>query len=487
MLSDDVLLEIFHFCQETYSESYYGYEADWHEDWQILVHVCHRWRQVVFASPLRLDLRIRCDSRTPARKCLDIWPTFPLLIEDYYLNEGIGIDNINAALEHPHRVSAIILGEVTGPMLVRMIMVMQEPFPALENLCLNAPYKSNDIPVLPSEFLGRSAPCLREIQLQAIPFPGLPVLLLSISNLLTLSLGDVPQTGYIPPEAMVAALATLTKLEILYIGFRSPASRPNQIRPPPITRTVLPVLETFDFGGVREYLEDFVSQIDAPRLRCIRTHYFNQLVDFEIPQLWQFVDRSEDLNQPRCCLVYFRSDDVSFRAGLSTSLNLSELEPDEDYSCQIEVQIRCKGIDWQVSHLAQALNQISTASVLSNILHFSIDSDSINHDPEDMDDIGWVQLLRSFSSVQTLFVSRELAGHVSRSLENTAATIAAEVLPALDMVCLEGQPMTFAHKFISARWESGHSVTTVDTKRAFQERLKLYSQDRDTVSDIVWC
>ena len=485
MLSDDVLLEIFHFCQETYFESleYDGYV----EDWQVLVHVCHRWRQVVFASPLRLDLRILCNSRTPARKRLDIWPTFPLLIEDFYLNNGIGIDNIIAALEHPHRVSAITLDEVTGPMLVRTITVMQEPFPALEELFLYAPYKSNDIPVLPSEFLGRSAPCLRTIQLEAIPFPGLPVLLLSTSNLLTLSLMDVPQTGYFPPEAMVAALATLTRLEFLDIGFRSPASRPDQIRLPPITRTVLPVLHDFYFGGVREYLEDFVARIDAPWLRGIWIYYFNQLVDFEIPQLWQFIDRSEDLNQPMCCLVHFRSDCVSFSAGLTTGLNMDKPESDEDYSCQIKIQIRCKGIDWQFSHLAQALNQISTASVISNILHFAIDSDSISCGPEDMDDIEWLQLLRPFSSVQTLFVSRELAGHVSRSLENTAATMVTEVLPALDMLCLEGQPMTFTHKFISARWESGHSVTTVDTKRAFQERLKLYLQDRDTVSDIVWC
>ena len=474
MLSDDVLLEIFHFCQETYSEAYDEYE----EDWQVLVHVCHRWRQVVFASPLRLDLRIRCDSRTPVRKCLDIWPTFPLLIEDFYLNKGIDIDNIIAALEHRHRVSSLALNEVTGPMLVRTITLMQEPFPALEDLYLYARNKSNDIPVLPSEFLGRSAPCLRVIHLRAIPFPGLPVLLLSASNLSVLELIDVPQTGYIPPEVMVAALATLTRLDLLEIGFRSPASRPDNIRLPPITRTVLPVLREFDFGGVREYLEDFVSRIDAPRLRGIWSHYFNQLVDFEIPQLWQFIDRSEDLDQPRCCLVYFGSDDVSFRAGLTTKLttglNVSKLEPDEDYSCKIGVQIRCKGIDWQVSHIAQALNQISTTSVLSNILHFAIDSDSINCGPEDMDDIEWLQLLRPFSSVQTLFVSRELAGHVSRSLENTAATMATEVLPALDMVCLEDQPMTFAHKFISARWESGHSVTTVDTERAFQERLESY-------------
>ena len=121
------------------------------------------------------------------------------------------------------------------------------------------------------------------------------------------------------------------------------------------------------------------------------------------------------------------------------------------------------------------LNQISSPTVLSNILHFAIHSDSISPDTEDVDNIEWLQLLCPFSSVQTLFVSKEFARHISHSLENTAATMANEVLPALDMLCLEGQPMTFAHKFVAARWESGHPVTTVDTKRAFQERLKSYS------------
>ena len=61
MLSDDVLLEIFDFYKKNHNPGprYKGLpEAVW--DWDILVHVCQRWRQVVSASPLRLDLRILC-------------------------------------------------------------------------------------------------------------------------------------------------------------------------------------------------------------------------------------------------------------------------------------------------------------------------------------------------------------------------------------------------------------------------------------------
>ena len=480
MLSDDVLLEIFDFCKKNHDPGprYEGLpEAVW--DWQILVYVCQRWRQVVSASPLRLDLRILCTYGTPVRKYLDVWPTIPISIEYYIMTvEGIDEDNLIVALGHTDRVSSIcfVEREPTGARLSRkMVTVMQEPFPALTHLFLMV-LRSRDVPVLPSEFLGRSAPCLQKIVLVGVPFPALPVLLLSTSHLVKLHLYNIPQTGYIPPEAMAAALTILTMLEDLTIGFQSPASRPDQIRLPPITRTVLPALTSFDFYGVREYLEDFVERINAPRLHTIWTIYLNQLIDFEIPHLWRFVDHSEDLNQPRYCLVNFKDDVVSFRAGPTTEWHIPEYESYEDIPRQINVYIPCEGIDWQVSHLAQALNQISAATVLSHILHFSIDSESINRDPEDiMEDIEWMQLLRPFSSVQTLFVSKELAAHISRSLENTGSMMATEVLPALDMLCLEDQPMTFAHKFIAARWESGHPVTTVDTKRAFQERLKSYS------------
>jgi hypothetical protein len=262
----------------------------------------------------------------------------------------------------------------------------------------------------------------------------------------------------------------LIRLEDLAIGFQSPASRPDQIHLPPVTRTVLPALTYFYFNGVREYLEDFVARISAPRLDTIEIDYFNQLVDFEVPQLWRFIDHSEDLRQATRCFVEFQDDRGYFGAGPST--HIPESESFDDFPCPIIVRILCEGIDWQVSHMAQALNQIS--AVLSNMLHFAIIADDIRPELEGMDDIDWLQLLRPFSSVQTLFVSREFAGHVSRALEGIPEVMATELLPALDMLCLEDQPVSSAHKFIAARWESGRPVTTVNTRKAFEERLISY-------------
>jgi hypothetical protein len=464
------MLEIFDFCQEHHVRYLWFPAAIW--KWRILVHVCQRWRQVVFSSPLRLKLRILCTYGTPVRKHLDIWPNFPIHIE--YFRDGPmernDEDNVIAAFDHTNRLSSVGL-YLTGRQLGKIVTGRQQPFPALTHLYLGT-HVSNDVPVLPCEFLGRSAPSLQEIQLVGVPFPALPALLLSTSDLVTLCLLNIPQTGYISPEAMVAALASLIKLEDLIIGFQSSASCPDQIHLPPVTRTVLPALTYFYFNGVREYLEDFVARISAPRLHDVVTYYFNQLVDFEVPQLWRFIDHSEDLRQATRCVVDFQGDRGYFGAGPSTHIPKSKSKSFDDFHPDIKVRIRCQGIEWQVSHMAQALNQIS--AVLSNMLHLAINSSKISTKPEGMDDIDWLQLLRPFSSVQTLFISREFVGHVSRALKGIPEAMVTELLPALDMLCLEDQPVSPAHKFIAARWESGRPVTTVNTRKAFKEGLISY-------------
>ena len=51
--------------------------------WHKLVHVCQKWRNVVFGSPHRLNLRLYCNARTPVRKMLYIWPDLPISVWDY--------------------------------------------------------------------------------------------------------------------------------------------------------------------------------------------------------------------------------------------------------------------------------------------------------------------------------------------------------------------------------------------------------------------
>ena len=50
----------------------------------------------------------------------------------------------------------------------------------------------------------------------------------------------------------------------------------------------------------------------------------------------------------------------------------------------------------------------------------------------------WLQLLRLFTSLQTLFVSVQLAGYAACVLKDVTGEMASEVLvPALDLLCLD--------------------------------------------------
>ena len=288
-LPDDVLLEIFNF------HGYYdrGIEVQREKAWQTLVHVCRRWRCIVFGSPRHLNLQLVCTQRTPARDMLDVWPALPLRVF-YSITQRENVDNIIAALECSDRVYRIFLIWGLGfdsKMSDIFMGAMQQPFPELTYLALMSSDKT--MAVVPDSFLGGSTPRLEYLNLLGIPFPGLPKLLLSTTHLVTLHLYNIPHSGYISPDRVVAALSTLTSLESLWLQFESPRSCPDQAsrRPSPKTRSVLPGLTDFNFKGVSEYLDDLVARIDAPQLNSLDITFFNDIV-FDTPQLVRFISHT---------------------------------------------------------------------------------------------------------------------------------------------------------------------------------------------------
>ena len=239
MLPDDVLLEIF--------DRYKKNDGHINWNWVLLVHVCRRWRQVVFSQPLCLELQILCTSITPVKKNLDIWPALPIAISSFcYDITNDDEDNIITALKHIDRVWDIKL-HVNYSELEKIATVMQEPFPVLKSLYINS--QNSKTAALPAKFLGGSAPCLQEIDLNSIPFVELPTLLLSTNDLVYLDLRNIPPSGYISPEAMVAGLAALPRLVEFVMAFRSAVRSPALLHQPPVTRTVLPALTFFLFAG----------------------------------------------------------------------------------------------------------------------------------------------------------------------------------------------------------------------------------------------
>ena len=448
-LTDNSLLEIFNFYVDEN-----GINA-----WYRLLRVCQRWRYIIFASPLRLHLKLLCSARTPVREMLGIWPALPITIQDYSSPASLikGADNIIAALEHSDRVWEISLRGVPSWILERFVAAMQVPFPELRNLVL----RSNDemarmAPVLlPRSFLGGSAPHLRSCVLENLPFPALRKLLLSASHLVDLRLVNIPHSGYISPEAMVTCLSALTSLKSLYLAFHSPQSRPNRAIPrlPPLTRTVLPALTDFDFRGVCEYLEDFFSMIDAPLLQKVLVKFFHQLI-FDVSQLHRFILRTERLR-------ILNEADVVFYNGYVV-VRLSPQRGTFDPS-RLTLSISCSKSDWQLSSLAQICS--SSLPPLSTLQRLEIREDRPwrPHWEDGMENAQWLELLHPFIAVKNLYLSEELAQRVAPALQELDVERATYVLPALKNLFLRrlqglGPIQDAISQFAAARKLSNHPV-----------------------------
>src|SRR5260221_3746990 len=429
MLPDDALLEIFHFYKDGNVNPKI---LAWR--WATLTQVCRRWRHVVFGSPRRLDLRLVCMRATPVSRLLDSWPPFPITIYLPYPSSVVeknGVENIIAALEYRDRISNILILDIRGPELEKLVAVLHEPLPLLTGFDLESTDES--VPVLPETFLGGSAPRLQSFWLKGIPFPSFPKFILRFTHIVALSLDDIPNSGYISPEVMATCLMALPDLCFLSIGFRSPPSGLLQLSPPHLTRAALPALSYLFFSGASEYFEDFVSRIDTPHLTCLRITFFMDLI-FDIPRLRNFIDHTEGLKPFNQAAIVFSAQMIIVVFGPLT---------------QFQLEIRCERPDWQLSSITQIFSQ--QLPLLSHVEQLEIREFRWGNlewkDDPDMDSAQWLELFHLFVAAQSLHVSRGLVSPVARALQDLTGQTATEVLPVLRTLFLEGlQPSGPVHE-----------------------------------------
>jgi hypothetical protein len=312
-LPDDVLLEIFSF--------YLNLPSRYNYSWHVLVHVCRRWRCLVFASPRHLHLRLILECGMRVKEALEFWPEFPIVV--LHMPWHLSATDAIAALEQHDRVCEIsIEGEPES--LCGIISAMKKPFPSLVKLIIVSDDVRNGS-MIPDSFLGGSAPRLQSLELYDIKCPAIEKLLLSTPNLVSLSLIRLPPfgRGYISPEAMVNGLSVLTRLKSLHLSFHSPRSQSQQAigHPSPFARVVLPTLTYIYFFGENEYLGDIVSRIDTPLLASIAIMSNDPSVSATVtPPLRDFIRRTEnfgacsqiDVDDPRhrAKIEFFRRDGV---------------------------------------------------------------------------------------------------------------------------------------------------------------------------------
>jgi hypothetical protein len=425
------------------------------EEWLSLVQVCRRWRSLVFASPRRLNLRVFCTPRTLARATLDVWPALPLVIEGD-VNSSSDTDNVVATLGHSNRVCQIFLWNLGSWPLEEVFAAMEVPFPELTDLGLFSKVSFDEtltpLPVIPDSFLGGSAPRLRHFELDGIPFPGLPKLLLSAANLVHLWLRNIPHSGFFSPEAIVALLSALSSLEKLTLVFRS-QSRPDweTRRPPPPKRSVIPALRSLRFRGNIEYLEDLVTFIDTPQLVKMEIAFFNQ-IDFDIPRLVQFIDRTPKLMKLNAQLQFY---DYNALVALSSAVGT------------VEIKILCREPNRQLSFIEQvcnsSLHSLSTVEDLYIehrylVLVWKVDAN---------ENTLWLQLLLPFTAVKNIYLAKEFAPGIAAALQELVGSRIVEVLPNLRNIFVEGLESSGrfqknAGQFVAARQLSNHPIVISD-------------------------
>ena len=431
MLPDEVLLEIFDFYVGVDPLKQKGLPV---EVCRTLVHVCRRWRSLVFGSPHRLKLRLVCTNRTPTMKALDVWPALPLIITGHA--STFVMDHLIAVLERRDRVCKINLcyhDNYDSPESEKLWAAMQAPFPELRHLCLEA--RSKPRPRIPEEaedwewvqrpvpqvvsdsFLGGSAPRLQYIWMNAVKLRGLEKLLLSTTHLVDLHLIDIPE--YIPYQPMATCLSLLTSLQTLNLAYQYSLYDPYQENrhPSPPTHAVLPTLRCFKFKGASKYLENLMALIDAPELNKLSIT-FDQRV-FDTPELAKFVGRVPKLGVPCEARMVFHHFRIAIGVRLPSQISGHGLL-DVGISSGDVLYTPIEELDPQLSCLARVCaSLLPTVSTVENLYIYE-DSSSALSWSEDTESTQWVKLLRPFIALKNLYLSRKIAPRIASALEEAA-------------------------------------------------------------------
>ncbi len=395
------------------------------------------------------------------RKKLDVWPALPIVLEQYDgdWEPKSGVINVTAAFEQNNRICQIGLRGVSAWLMEEILVAMYRPFPLPSHLELQSIGETLATLVDPDLFLGGSAPRLRFLQLVYIPFPELPKLLISATQLTDLRLFNISHSGYISPEAMVSCLSALTKLERLILEFESPESFPVREHrpPPPPTRTLLPAFTWLQFRGVGEYLEDLVVQIDTPLLDNFNISLFRRFIPVTA-QLTQFINRAPKLKAHNDAHVAFYQSRFHLTLGRESERGLG---------------ISHAVIDWHVFFVTQVCTSSLFQAFSATVERLYICDNyawwqwrgnipaETNH---------WVKLLRSFTSVKSLYLSRGIVPRIAPALQELIGGSVVGGLPALQTLFLEdlilsGPVQKTIKSFVSGRQFSGHPVAVSEWER----------------------
>lgn len=455
-LPNDVLLDVFDFHLA---------EASKVEAWNALVHVCQRWRGLVFESIRRLNLRIVCTNEIPVREKLDVWPALPIVISGS-VNPQSCLDNLMAALEEHDRVCQIELSLTWR--LEDLFKALKEPFPELTVLKLRSTETPDPFFSYSGQYFG-GATHLRSLSLTNIPILEVPNLLLSCTDLVDLSLMGFPMTNLVSPDEMVTALSALTRLQVLHLGPEFDEFHPDwQSRHLPATRTVLPSLIELKFAGIIEYLGDFTARIDTPlldRLIIVVSFHLDSVLALNTPQILRFIS-----HVPKFLAVDEAHIGIS-HASFKVWINFFSTRTSNGV---LKLEIYCIRPEEQFSCLAQFCRSPFFPLFTLECLYIDGGKYPRRHGRDDAEYTRWLELLQPFTSVKNLYISEDFARSMAPALQDLGCEKATAVLPTLENVLIEkfqlyGPVNACFSNFSATRQLCGRPIVVSDWDRTGRE------------------
>ncbi len=478
MLQGDVTLLVFDFCRPDASDPWDKTSYNW---WHQLVHVCQRWRQLIFASPHTLKLQLLCSCNTPVRKKLDSWPQIPIAINDKigYELTPTQEDNLLAAFEHSNHIYSVTL-RLQRSQMEKVVMIMQKSFPMLTHLHLSSSslYWQNP-PILPLGFLCGYAPHVQEITLSGLFWPA--TFVPSTSGLVKLHLFCLPNP-YPSPEEMIKGLSAMTRLESLTIDFERTSSYNKQTQTQSLVApVVLPSLIQFQFQGHHLYLEDLISKLDTPQLFNLTIEIFyvgSKFNNCQVPKLVQFI---KGLKQAQ--FTHANINIVTDNVNMVT-IYLNNAWVEKGYPSHLILKVHHCDLSsqyfvliWQLLLTAHLLLQAAT--IISTTHHLSIVTYQTprKYRPKDkIHDTEFLGLLHPFLAIKTLHIGKQLTKLLFPAPTKSAYKLiqVTQALPALHLLNLEGLSLTSVKRLQSNFKQQliDHPLTIVENQEEF-ERLKV--------------
>jgi hypothetical protein len=211
-------------------------------------------------------------------------------------------------------------------------------------------------------------------------------------------------------------------------------------------------------------LEDLVSQIDAPLLHKVDIVFFNQLI-FDIPQLYQFIDRLGKFEMPTQADIVFFEDSVLITLPDSASAWTGK-------QTRLTMEIPCGEPDWQMSSLAQICGPSFPLVYTLERLNVLEKRGWPQYWPDDMENTQWLELLQPFTAVRELRLPETIVQRVALALNEHPLEDVTIMMPALRSILIEGPSGELSRsvgeamsQFLIARQLSDLSVTVHHQER----------------------